>query len=205
MLLPSDGNNQAFLSIYTMQDTFKQQLLQASPKEKVGLLNELFHTRGQGHYDELVTQYQHAVQAAHLAKATGDTHLVAAALLHDIAHLFEDAADDQQDLFHEDIGADFLSAFYPESVTEPIRLHVPAKRYLCTIDPTYYDELSPASKTSFRLQGGMMSDKELAAFHANPYYRAAVELRRWDDLAKDTEGKFPEIEAYSEDLLAAMK
>lgn len=177
----------------------------SSPAEKIGLLNELFRTRGQGHYDELVTQYQHAVQAAHMAKATGDAHLVAAALLHDIAHLFEDAADDQQDLFHEDIGADFLSAFYPESVTEPIRLHVPAKRYLCTTDPTYYDALSPASKTSFRLQGGMMSDEELADFEANPYHQAAVQLRRWDDLAKDTEGQVPEIDAYAADLMAALK
>ena len=189
----------------TMQDTFRQQMHAASPAEKARLLIELFRTRGQGHYDELVTQYQHAVQSAHLAKATGDARLVAAALLHDIGHLFEDAADDQHDLFHEDIGADFLSAFYPESVTEPIRLHVPAKRYLCTVNPAYYEDLSPASRTSFGLQGGMMSEKELAAFRANPYHASAIELRRWDDLAKDTEGAFPEIDTYAQDLVAALK
>jgi predicted HD phosphohydrolase len=29
-------------------------------------------------------------------------------------------------------------------LTEPIRLHVASKRYLCAVDPAYLDELSPA-------------------------------------------------------------
>lgn len=38
-----------------------------------------------------------------------------------------------QDLRHETIGAQWLAGFFPAEVTEPVRLHVPAKRWLCTM------------------------------------------------------------------------
>ena len=76
-----------------------------------------------------------------------------------------------------------LRYFGPE-VTEPIRLHVDAKRYLCAVDPPYLDGLSPASRLSLKLQGGPMDPAEVAAFEANAYCRDAVRLRRWDDTAK---------------------
>jgi predicted HD phosphohydrolase len=46
---------------------------------------------------------------------------------------------------HSDQGADWLAAWFGPDVTEPIRLHVAAKRYLCVVEPDYFDRLSPAS------------------------------------------------------------
>ena len=43
-----------------------------------------------------------------------------------------------KDLKHEIVGANWLQQFPPKPVTEPIRLHVPAKRYLCAIDTQYW-------------------------------------------------------------------
>lgn len=183
-----------------LQTEFQTQFQNADAPQKAQLLIDLFRGRGQGHYDEFVTQYQHAIQAAHFAADTQNPQLIVAALLHDIGHLFEEDASREEDLIHEEVGADFLAEFYPPSVTEPIRLHVPAKRFLCTTQPAYFQELSPASQTSFVLQGGMMNEAEVKAFQQHPYFESALQLRSWDDLAKDTSAQVPDIETYA-DLL----
>jgi predicted HD phosphohydrolase len=46
------------------------------------------------------------------------------------------------------------------------------------------------------LQGGPMSRSECDLFEQNPFFRDAVELRRWDDLAKDSELMTPSIEYF---------
>ena len=48
---------------------------------------------------------------------------------------------------HEELGGRFPHGFGP-AVTEPIRLHVPAKRYLCASRRDYWPGLSPASKAA---------------------------------------------------------
>ncbi|HTV89494.1 MAG TPA: HD domain-containing protein, partial [Stellaceae bacterium] len=106
---------------------------------------------GMSRYDEQVTQIEHALQtAAIVAQTGGPPHLVAAALLHDVGHLLahEHAGDGNflaADLQHEEIGAAWLGGFFPKGVVNAVRLHVPAKRYLCAIDPAYRQSLSPAS------------------------------------------------------------
>lgn len=150
---------------------------------------------------EAVTQLQHALQCATLARESGaDDHLVTAALLHDYGHLLNEddaeAAAQGKDQVHEEIAANYLAAWFPESVTEPIRMHVPAKRYLCAVDENYFSGLSPASVQSLNVQGGIFTDAEAAAFIAQPHATAAVELRRWDDLAKDTEAKADLLETF---------
>ena len=69
-------------------------------------------------------------------------------------------------------------------MTEPVRLHVAAKRYLCAAEPDYFAKLSSDSVRSLALQGGPMSETELAAYRANPYAEAATALRRFDEAAK---------------------
>jgi gamma-butyrobetaine dioxygenase len=64
-------------------------------------------------------------------------------------------------------------------------LHVPAKRYLCGADAEYFGLLSSESVRTLALQGGPMTEAEVAAFEALPYSRDAVAVRRWDDQAKD--------------------
>jgi len=73
--------------------------------------------------------------------------------------------------------------FGPE-VTEPVRLHVAAKRYLCATEADYFAKLSRDSVLSLALQGGPMSPEEVAAFAALPHADAAVQLRRFDEQAK---------------------
>ncbi|MGA0600984.1 HD domain-containing protein [Caulobacter sp. KR2-114] len=154
-------------------------------------LAALYAARGGQTYGEGVTQLEHAVQCAGLAEAAGAApSLVAAALLHDVGHLFLEEAEATtaaQDDRHEITGARALSALFGRAVRGPIALHVPAKRWLCLRQPGYLDALSPASAASLALQGGPFDEGGAAAFERKPYWRQAVALRRWDDLGKDLE------------------
>ena len=156
---------------------------------------------GDAYFGEPVSQLEHALQTAFQAEQEGasDT-LIAAALLHDVGHLLhkapEDIAERGVDGRHEQVGATWLARCFPAAVTEPIRLHVAAKRYLCAIDDGYQRRLSAASIRSLALQGGPMSDEEVREFEASPYAREGARLRRWDDLAKAPGLKAPELAKY---------
>jgi len=99
----------------------------------------------------------------------------------------------------------FLEAYFPPSVIEPVRLHVDAKRYLCAADPSYRDQLSPASQLSLELQGGPMSAAEIERFESLEHFEAACRLRRYDDIAKDPEAGPPDLEHYRRLLIAALR
>lgn len=176
----------------------------------VAQILRMFADRGDSGYGgEAVTQRQHALQAAHLARQAGAAPgLIAAALLHDIGHLLHDlpdqAPDEGIDDHHEGLAARWLSRAFAEDVVEPVRLHVAAKRYLCAVDPAYLDTLSRPSVVSLRLQGGPMSDEEVERFRASPHHEAAVSLRRWDDLAKDPDAEVPGVDDYLTILESAL-
>ena len=168
----------------------------------------LFAERGALRYGEGVSQRAHALQAATLAERAGsDSTLVTAALLHDIGHLLdkrgEEAALRGIDTKHEAIGAGWLARYFGEAVCAPIRLHVAAKRYLCAVEPGYYERLSSASKLSIALQGGPMSEAEAAAFAAEPYAAEAVQLRRWDEAAKREDAATPTLDHFAWHIRAA--
>jgi [1-hydroxy-2-(trimethylamino)ethyl]phosphonate dioxygenase len=171
----------------------------------------LFATRGHAEYHgEAVSQREHALQAARLAEEEGAADLlVVAALLHDVGHLLtdlpEDAAERGLDDRHEFLGAAWLSARLVPEVAEVVRLHVVAKRYLCAVDPGYFDGLSRASVTSLGLQGGPMDAAEAARFEAHPLHRDAVRLRFWDDAAKVPGLAVPGLEHYRGRLAAAVR
>lgn len=150
----------------------------------------LFAERGNSEYHgEAVSQLEHALQCADLAERNGAiSETIVAALLHDIGHLLqghgEAAAERGVDDHHENLGWRYLKNYFGLAVSEPVRLHVPAKRYLCAIDAEYRKQLSPASTLSLQLQGGPMSPIEVSAFAAEPFHAAAIALRHWDDEAK---------------------
>ena len=179
-----------------------QEMSSGTGEQKVSALFRYMQKRGQAFYDEVVTQLEHALQCADLAQQSGaSATLVTGALLHDIGHIILDERNADTvfrdtDLTHEAVGAQYMEPFFPEAVTTPIRLHVPAKRYLCTTDASYHDGLSEASKRSFKLQGGLMSDEERDAFERIPHFQDALTLRRWDDLAKVKGLETPELETY---------
>ena len=171
----------------------------------------IYQDSGAGAYfGEPVTVTEHGLQAAHFARRDGAPDaLVVAALLHDIGHLVEsapaDIADWKTDAGHERVGAAWLARLFGPEVSEPVRLHVPAKRYLCAVEPEYLAALSAASVTTLRLQGGPMSPAEAHAFEAEPHFRDAVRLRRWDDAAKIAGLVTPGFAAYRPLLEAAAK
>jgi phosphonate degradation associated HDIG domain protein len=148
-----------------------------------------------------VSQLEHALQAARLAQISGcPESLIVAALLHDVGHLVhesgEDIADRGTDSRHEALGEAWLARHFGPEITEPIRLHVNAKRYLCAVEPEYLQQLSAASVQSLKLQGGPMSSDEVKAFEANPHFQDAVTLRRFDDEAKVVGLETPGLEEY---------
>jgi gamma-butyrobetaine dioxygenase len=152
----------------------------------------IFARAGDGaYYGEKVSVIQHSLQAAHFGRLAGAVpSLVAAALLHDIGHLLGNAPDDiaewTEDAHHELAGSRWLARRFVSEVSEPVRLHVPAKRYLCATLPGYAAQLSPASVVTLGLQGGPMSPTEVAAFESERFHREAVRLRHWDDQGKMT-------------------
>ena len=165
---------------------------------------------GQARYDEEVTQLEHTLQSAALAECeTGQNADIAAALLHDVGHLLmkehwqrEDFLD--KDFKHDVVGANWLQQFFPEPVTEPIRLHVPAKRYLCAVDAQYWSGLSDGSKTSLVKQGGPMTEREVDEFELTPGYEAAVRLRRIDDRAKVVGLDVPPLFHYADAVFSLL-
>ena len=112
-----------------MSDSLRQELL------------EIFAGRATRRYGlSDVNQLQHALQAAALAEADGaPPATVLASLLHDVGHMIhrlgEDPASRGVDDVHEQLGAEWLARRFGPDVSEPVRLHVAAKRYLCTVEP----------------------------------------------------------------------
>ncbi len=162
-------------------------------------LEDIFERRGSDAYlGEAVTMAEHMYQSAALAQAAGAPDvLVAAALLHDIGHFTSEfgqySPDDTLDRHHDSAGAAILEGFFPEMVIACVRMHVAAKRYLCTIDPAYRDGLSSASRHSLSLQGGLMRREDLEDFRTAEFHREAVAVRMWDDGGKNpgmTMGRF---------------
>ncbi len=178
-------------------------VLLRSSADPVSRILELFRRRGDEAYlGEPVSMSQHMIQTALEAQAAGASEAaIAAALLHDIGHLIHDVGDDAAprgiDARHEDLGATWLSPFFGPEVTEPVRLHVAAKRYLCTVEPAYFATLSPASVETYHLQGGPMSPDEVAEFESSPGWSDAVAVRRWDDMGKDPARPTTPIETFA--------
>ncbi len=165
---------------------------------------------GDSHYGERATQMDHVVQCGQLAVEAGeDDCLIVAALLHDIGQFIDDAGNAAErlgiDARHEEHGAAWLAQWFGPEVTEPVRLHVAAKRYLCAVEPEYEAGLSRASQLSLALQGGPMSDDEIAVFQANPWFAAAVRLRHYDDQGKRLNWQVPDLASHHDRIVAAMR
>jgi phosphonate degradation associated HDIG domain protein len=172
---------------------------------------DLFATNGGSMYGgEAVTQLEHALQCAEQArKHNASNELITASLLHDIGHLLHDLPDDASDKgiddMHELLGDKYLTKHFKLGAVQPVKLHVQAKRYLCATEPGYLETLSTPSKISLELQGGIMDKDEVALFEKNEFYKEAVDLRRWDDLAKDPNLVSPSIETFTHAIESSLK
>ncbi len=125
----------------------------------------------------------HGLQCADLLAETDpdDPELQVAGLLHDVGHVLAPGRED----VHGAVGADAVRPLLGERVAALIDGHVPAKRYLVTVDPDYRSRLSPGSRRTLELQGETMTGAEAAAFSRSPHFEGAVRLRRADEQAKD--------------------
>jgi phosphonate degradation associated HDIG domain protein len=170
----------------------------------VGQIRQLFEARGDSQYGfEAVSQLEHALQAAALAEqAEASPALITASLLHDIGHLLHNLPDDATqngiDDRHEELGQRWLEKHFDRDVWESVLLHVPAKRYLCRVESDYEATLSEPSRQSLALQGGVMTADEAGQFAQHEFAQDAVELRRWDDLAKVVDLQTPSLEHFLE-------
>jgi gamma-butyrobetaine dioxygenase len=179
------------------------------PADPVSVMGGLFASEGLADYlGEPVSQAAHMLQAAALAERDGaPPELIAAALLHDVGHFTGTVTGDElmagTDNRHGDQGADWLARWFGQEVTEPVRLHVAAKRYLCAAEPGYLARLSPASVYTLGVQGGPMASGEIEEFLASPYAAEACRVRRWDDSAKDPGAPVP-LFAHFVPMLSAL-
>ena len=192
-------------------NVYRALMSESDRARRTQILSDFLREHGSSFYDESVTQLAHALQTAALAEQSGaEDATVVSALLHDIGHLIlgEHAGNPDSlngDRAHEIVGARFLDPFFPSAVTDPIRYHVIAKRYLCTIDASYHNQLSEASRRSLVVQGGTLDPAELGALEGQTYLPAAVDIRRWDDLGKVLGQACPPLESYSSRITAAWK
>lgn len=169
----------------------------------VPFLADIFTRRGGEEYlGEPVTMAEHMLQGAFFAQTEGaDDIIIVAALLHDIGHFTSEfgtfSMDDTEDKYHENAGAEVLEKFFPPIVTECVRQHVAAKRYLCATDPDYFAKLSDASVHSLNLQGGPMNADEVAAFQIHPHLAEIVQVRHLDDRGKEAGLETPDFNHYA--------
>ncbi len=139
-----------------------------------------------------LSELEHGLQCAAELKAAApeDVELQAAGLLHDVAYGQSYAET------HHRVGADALLDLFGKRVGQLVALHVDAKRYLVTTDPTYRSRLSPVSVETLALQGGVMSAEEIAAFEAEDHWRDGLKLRKADEAAKTPGRSVPGLDTW---------
>tara|TARA_B110000046_G_scaffold98863_1_gene106446 strand:- start:281 stop:697 length:417 start_codon:yes stop_codon:yes gene_type:complete len=117
----------------------------------VAFLGDIFERRGAENYlGQKISMAEHMLHGAALAEARGASdELIAAILLHDVGHFTSEfgaySPDDRQDKYHDTAGGHVSMPFFPPRVSECVRLHLAAIRYLCVKDPAYFDQLSSVS------------------------------------------------------------
>lgn len=168
-------------------------------------LMAMFSTCGESDYiGEPVSITEHSLQAADCAREGGDNEVMVAALLHDIGHVVGMESGYALGMNgcgfpeHEFVGGEFLKKLnFSPRIQKLVKKHVTAKRYLCRKNPSYYDNLSEASKTTLTFQGGVMSVEEAEAFEMDIDFDIIISMRSWDEKAKVPNKVVPGIEKYS--------
>lgn len=164
---------------------------------------------------EPVSQIEHMCQCAQLAEAFGaDEEVILAAFFHDIGHLCEFAFPEKNlqhmdgvgIVDHEKLGYTYLrSKGFSEKIAKLVQSHVEAKRYLTFKYPEYFNQLSEASIKTLAFQGGVMLQAEATAFESDPLYETYVQLRRWDEQAKETAKPLPSLDRYKQMMIAHLQ
>ena len=170
------------------------------PVEEKKIADEIisYYTKygSEDYIGEKVSQSSHMIQCAMLAEKDfpDDHEIIIGAFLHDIGQLLVLSSEELQKKYrvnkfgvedHEHIGAEYLKKLgFSDKICSIVRNHVSGKRYLCAVDPEYYDKLSEASKTTLIEQGGPFNEEEIKKYKEDPNWKIYVKMRIWDDKAK---------------------
>jgi predicted HD phosphohydrolase len=132
--------------------------------------------------EERVDLLAHGLQCVEMlaARAPDDIELQAAGLVHDVGTVVDPYAMDT----HADRGGALVVPVLGARVGRLVALHADAKRYLVATDPAYRSRLSARSLETLIEQGGVMDEREVAAFATIDDLDAVLALRRADDDAK---------------------
>ena len=170
------------------------------------ILNLLGNAANQEYFGEPVSQLQHALQCAQLARDAGaDDETILAALLHDVGHLL-DAPREVGVVHHDEIGARWLlERGFSQRVASLVAGHVDAKRYLTATNAAYAAKLSPASAATLVLQGGPMGADEATKFAVDPLFADKLRLRSWDEQGKRLDWDVTGLPSYRELLLEHLR
>ena len=185
-------------------------------QENVDEIMSLYKNHGNEDYiGEPVSQIEHMCQCAELAEASGaDEEIILAAFFHDIGHLCEFAFPEKKlqhmdgvgIVDHEKLGYTYLrSKGFSEKIARLVQSHVEAKRYLTFKYPEYFNQLSDASIKTLVFQGGVMKQEEATAFESDPLYKLYVQLRRWDEQAKETAKPLPSLDHYRQMMITHLQ
>jgi predicted HD phosphohydrolase len=137
----------------------------------------------------------HGLQCAAVLKRQrpDDLELQVAGLVHDLGHVAVPNDADGHGRHGRVLFADLLG----ERVAALVELHVPAKRYLVTVEAEYGDTLSAGSVRTLAEQGGPMTPDEVADFTAQRHHGDAIVLRRADEAAKVPGRQVPGLDEWT--------
>ncbi|HEX5112856.1 MAG TPA: HD domain-containing protein [Saprospiraceae bacterium] len=184
-----------------------------SAEETVNEIFDLYEKYGAADYiGEPVSQLEHMSQAAQLAIREGvDDEVILAAFFHDIGHICVMMTEENNMTgygvkSHEKIGADYLRAKgFTKRMARLVEGHVQAKRYLTYKYPYYFNHLSEASKKTLEYQGGMMNATEAVEFEKDPLHDLLILMRKWDEMAKETNTPLIDIDELKQRALIILK
>jgi len=183
-----------------------------NPQDTINEIFALYEKYGNEDYiGEAISQIEHMSQAAELAMQGGfDDEVILAAFFHDIGHICvsRNTANNMGGFgvkSHEKIGADYLrEKGFSERIAKLVENHVEAKRYLTYRYPEYYNNLSEASKKTLEFQGGKMTLEEANQFEQNSLFEASIQLRKWDELAKEINTPLIDLEIIKAKATSAL-
>ena len=152
-------------------------------------------------YGPGISEETHALQCATRAGDAGEPReIIAACLLHDLGRLLRrpvlGAGDHGFVADHEQIGAEELAGSFGPEVSEPVRLHTEAKRYLSWREPAYVRGLGITARRHLAWQGGPMTDAEALEFEVHPHFAATLRVRRYDDASRGAGYPCAGLEAF---------
>lgn len=169
--------------------------------KKVEDIIHLYNTsKAVNYFGEIVSKREHMIQTAILAQDNMESEqVILACLLHDIGHLLKN--DDMNGLGvqnHGIIGKQYLEEMgMNKKVCKLVEKHIDAKRYLVSIDKTYYEKLSDVSNNKLEYQGGKMNVNEIETFEKDLDMLELLAIEYYDENGKKKKVKdLPPIESF---------